>query len=54
MPYIGINSTDLRERARRGASLRYQTPDTVEAYIRERGLYRELETRNQGPGTGKL
>jgi nicotinate-nucleotide adenylyltransferase len=39
MPYIGISSTDLRARARRGESLRYLVPDAVERYIRERALY---------------
>ena len=39
MPYIGISSTRLREMARSGLSLRYQVPETVEAYIRKQGLY---------------
>jgi len=39
MPHIGISSTDLRERARRGLSLRYLVPDAVMAYIEERRLY---------------
>ena len=40
MPYIGVSSTELRQRARRGLSLRYLVPDAVAAYIREQGLYR--------------
>ena len=40
MPYIGISSTGLRERVRRGQSLRYMVPEAIEAYIREQGLYR--------------
>lgn len=39
MPYVGISSTDLRVRARRGLSLRYLVPAAVEEYIREHGLY---------------
>jgi nicotinate-nucleotide adenylyltransferase len=39
MPYIGISSTLIRDRARRGLSLRYLIPDAVEGYIRERNLY---------------
>ncbi len=41
IPSLDISSSDLRERARTGRSLRYQTPDAVEAYIQSRGLYRE-------------
>ncbi len=40
MPYIGINATDLRARIRRGESVKYLVPETVDAYIREHGLYR--------------
>lgn len=39
MPYLEISSTDLRERARHGRSLRYMVPDSVIAYIMEHGLY---------------
>ncbi|HLF77691.1 MAG TPA: nicotinate-nucleotide adenylyltransferase [Dehalococcoidia bacterium] len=39
MPYVDISSTGLRERARKGLSLRYQVPPAVDAYIRENGLY---------------
>jgi nicotinate-nucleotide adenylyltransferase len=39
-PRMEISSTDVRERARRGASVRYLVPDAVAAYIAERGLYR--------------
>jgi nicotinate-nucleotide adenylyltransferase len=41
MPAIGVSATDLRERVRRGATVRYLIPEAVEQYIRERGLYRE-------------
>ena len=39
MPYIGLNSTRLREQALQGMSLRYQVPEAVRAYIRKQGLY---------------
>ena len=40
MPSLAISSTDLRERARRGLSLRYLVPAAVEAYIKQQRLYR--------------
>ena len=39
MPYIGINSTLVRERARLGLSLRYLVAPAVAMYIKEQGLY---------------
>jgi len=39
MPFVDISSTGLRERAKRGLSLRYLVPPVVEAYIRDKGLY---------------
>ena len=41
MPFVDISSTSLRERAKRGLSLRYLVPPAVEAYINDKGLYRE-------------
>jgi nicotinate-nucleotide adenylyltransferase len=38
-PGVAISSTELRERARAGRSLRYLVPDGVAAYIQEHGLY---------------
>lgn len=40
MPGIEISSTELREKALRGESLRYFVPDAVEEYIKEYALYR--------------
>jgi nicotinate-nucleotide adenylyltransferase len=40
MPYLEISSTDIRERAKAGHSLRYLVPSAVEAYIKEHKLYR--------------
>jgi len=40
MPYLEISSTDIRERAKAGRSLRYLVPDAVAAYIKEHKLYR--------------
>ncbi len=40
MPLIDLSSTDLRQRAASGQSLRYRTPRAVEKYIETQGLYR--------------
>jgi nicotinate-nucleotide adenylyltransferase len=39
IPGIDISSTELRERASRGLSLRYQVPDAVRDYIQANNLY---------------
>ena len=39
IPRIDISSTDIRQRAAQGGSLRYLVPDAVAAYAREEGLY---------------
>ena len=40
MPGIDISATELRERASKGLSLRYQVPDAVVHYIEQNGLYK--------------
>lgn len=39
MPQLEISSTALRERAAKGASLKYLVPDSVRAYIERKKLY---------------
>jgi nicotinate-nucleotide adenylyltransferase len=41
-PLVDISSTELRQFARSGASLRYLVPHAVEEYIREHALYRDF------------
>jgi nicotinate-nucleotide adenylyltransferase len=39
-PQLEISATDLRHRVAEGRPIKYQTPEAVEQYIREHGLYR--------------
>jgi nicotinate-nucleotide adenylyltransferase len=39
-PLLEISGTEIRERVRRGLSIRYLVPDAVERYIGRKGLYR--------------
>lgn len=43
LPFLqmSLSSTEIRERVRKGQSVRYLVPDSVLAYIREKGFYRE-------------
>ncbi len=38
-PLMEVSSSDIRQRVREGAPIRYQVPEAVEAYIREHRLY---------------
>jgi nicotinate-nucleotide adenylyltransferase len=40
IPDLAISGTALRRRVASGQTIRYQLPDAVERYVRERGLYR--------------
>jgi nicotinate-nucleotide adenylyltransferase len=39
-PLLEISSSEIRNRIRKGLSVRYLVPDPVESYIRRKGLYR--------------
>ena len=41
VPQIGISSTDIRRRIKLHRSIRYLVPQSVEEYIRQKGLYNE-------------
>jgi len=39
-PLLEISSSEIRERVRKSLSVRYLLPDSVERYLRRKGLYR--------------
>ncbi len=43
MPEVRISATDLRERYADGASTKYLVPDSVDSYIKEHSLYRQVQ-----------
>ena len=46
-PLLNISSTDLRQRIIDGRPIKYQTPEAVENYIVEHGLYIHLEVEEE-------
>ncbi|HEX7733890.1 MAG TPA: nicotinate-nucleotide adenylyltransferase [Ktedonobacteraceae bacterium] len=45
-PHMEISSTDLRQRVFKGRPIKYQTPEIVEHYILQHGLYRASENNS--------
>jgi len=39
-PQFNISASDLRKRVAEGRPIKYQTPESVESYIVQYGLYR--------------
>ena len=46
-PQFDISGTDLRTRVAEGRPIKYQTPDSVEQYIVQYGLYRQKLDRHE-------
>jgi nicotinate-nucleotide adenylyltransferase len=42
---IDVSSTEIRERLRAGKSIKGFVPESVERFIEDRGLYRQVATR---------
>ena len=42
-PYIGISSTDVRQRLAEGISIRYLVPEEVEKFIYRKNLYQNIK-----------
>ncbi|MBX5457783.1 MAG: nicotinate-nucleotide adenylyltransferase [Thermogemmatispora sp.] len=49
-PYLSISASDLRRRVAEGRPIKYQTPESVEAYIAQHQLYREPVPREPAEG----
>ncbi|MBX5449296.1 nicotinate-nucleotide adenylyltransferase [Thermogemmatispora sp.] len=49
-PSLSISASDLRRRVAEGRPIKYQTPESVEAYIAEHRLYRELMSDEPAEG----
>jgi nicotinate-nucleotide adenylyltransferase len=39
-PLLEISSSEIRDRVHKGLSVKYLVPDSVERYVRRKGLYR--------------
>jgi nicotinate-nucleotide adenylyltransferase len=52
-PGVAMSSTELRERAAEGRSLRYLVTDAVAAYIQKHGLYGQSPTPSPSPVRGR-
>ncbi|WP_202901833.1 nicotinate-nucleotide adenylyltransferase [Thermogemmatispora carboxidivorans] len=49
-PYLSISASDLRRRVAERRPIKYQTPESVEAYIAQHQLYRESVPREPAEG----
>jgi len=47
VPALEISSTDIRARVQQGKTIRYLLPETVEQYIRDKGLYIDRDVSNE-------
>ena len=47
-PQLEISATDLRQRVAEERPIKYQTPEGVETYIKENGLYQHTHVESEG------